>query len=364
MKRTRGFTIIELLVVVSIIALLVGILLPAIGRARDQAQLTKSQANLKQLGTAAATYSAEWSDRQLTYVNDNLSRYGPNGFTAITNYATATGYPHPMVCLGYAQGVIWFFGLPPGFVGGERTVMPADFDQTASKFGAFRITQGRQFSQYLNGRFYDPVYFAPKDTAVVASVEKYWDMPDEFVIATGGHKYSSYIFSPAAMMSPDVFSLNQTTDKYYTSPFALASGFRSPAMGQATYPDLKTHIIEHHWLQGKKKNCNPFFATGNYDGCQPYFFNGSFNSSPVMVFYDGHIQSFGQGDAVDANHRVAVQNGRPNDGGLFSIHTAWQGGYPDVSPGGYYQEACLDWTSTSYHILTIDGIKGRDFISR
>ena len=55
MKR-RAFTIIELLVVVSIIALLVGILLPAIGKARDQALLTKSVANLKEIGTAHGTF--------------------------------------------------------------------------------------------------------------------------------------------------------------------------------------------------------------------------------------------------------------------------------------------------------------------
>ncbi len=80
MKRRvgTGFTIIELLVVISIIALLVGILLPAIGKARDNARVNTSKNNLRQFGIAHATYAADWSDRQVTHVRDNLGLYNGN----------------------------------------------------------------------------------------------------------------------------------------------------------------------------------------------------------------------------------------------------------------------------------------------
>src|SRR3990170_147578 len=75
-RLRKGFTIIELLVVISIIALLVGILLPAIGKARDNARVNVSKNNLRQIGTALKTYASDWSDRQITYCRDNLGQYG------------------------------------------------------------------------------------------------------------------------------------------------------------------------------------------------------------------------------------------------------------------------------------------------
>lgn len=53
----RGFTLIEVLVVVAIIALLIGILMPTLARAREQARATVCLSNLHQIGTGAVQYA-------------------------------------------------------------------------------------------------------------------------------------------------------------------------------------------------------------------------------------------------------------------------------------------------------------------
>ncbi len=64
--KTRSFTLIELLTVIAIIAILAGLLLPAVGRARATAQKTACASNMGQLGKA-----------ELMFANDNKNKTVP-----------------------------------------------------------------------------------------------------------------------------------------------------------------------------------------------------------------------------------------------------------------------------------------------
>ena len=156
-KRYEKFTLIELLVVIAIIAILAGLLLPALNKAREKARETTCMGNMRQIGIAVINYTSDSND--WLPLTRNM-----NGFRFRTHFYRYLGIPeyetsqkgvlfcpsHPLVTSGNgkyqtsyttllntanSEGMSWHYISAPGVSDGSAA------NGNAEKLNPARITR-------------------------------------------------------------------------------------------------------------------------------------------------------------------------------------------------------------------------------
>lgn len=135
--RRLGFTLVELLVVIGIIAVLIGILLPALSKARKASRQTVCLSNLRQMGTA-------W----VMYTTDSKGRL-PYAIWSTTNVTNAASMPQAQV-----DEIVWrgyWFGILGDYkVNSSQLLCPEAMDPVPGPINP--ITGGGTAFNSWNGR--------------------------------------------------------------------------------------------------------------------------------------------------------------------------------------------------------------------
>jgi prepilin-type N-terminal cleavage/methylation domain-containing protein len=419
-SRARGFTIVELLVVVAIIALLIGILLPAIQKARDTAQMTASKGNIRNIMVALENYSNDWGT-QFNVGPENLagghasrSRTGMSLNEAIIAWndvydpQCGSGGEQPIgMQLGMAQSGATYYvynrmchynwvAAPITFRGGQAANVNfseygggGQYDGTVNGLGYFRYPNALAVAEYISGSCYDSAYFAPKDKIVLDAISSCKDeqgsycptdgQPDAwnslFPVKAQGVGYmlvpSSYCLSPSALYHPMVFKYDEDLpNDGFRDPMTIGSAFKTPSVAQCKFPSQKTWLMEHHWLNNNATDLTECGVNFDYAAPQwnsPTVENGLNYDGCEPWYFNASFKSAPITMFYDGHVDVVPMAGAERDDKYVretrgTDSGTWHRSTPD-GVNAYFHDGGSDWTDWSGHTHTCDGIRGKDILA-
>ncbi|CAN5867656.1 hypothetical protein BH11PLA1_BH11PLA1_10580 [soil metagenome] len=346
-RRRGGFTLIELLVVIAIIALLVSILLPALGKARIVARAAVCQQNLRTFITATLNYSTDYREILSGYTTPNpingqyfINEYqGPGQPDAPRSFSATDTFAQ----LDYAKAR--GYDLLRRATNRSAAELPTSASRWIPQilYSHLPLVVG-----YMAGRLPEPGVVCPED-----SQRKTWQENNTVSVDGTDVGYrlpfsSTYHYSIYASVPDRDTSSNENTRQAETvGGFYVNTSERHPAskrkISEVVSPSKKVAWVEAYARHNDRANTIPAFYMNDF-------------AKPVTAFFDGSVRIVNSSEAVSGTYWLPsptnVQVPTANltyDAG--TTDPVWTNGSPTYT--GPQLRGQMRWTPK--------GLKGQDF---